>query len=82
MNFQRQIYIEVKGLFPDGAVEALISRPAGADVGVFDAAVKLVHTQTGIEITCDEFPTQIENYIAATIRLRIACDSEPLDRPS
>jgi protein subunit release factor A len=54
----------------------------GSGVGVFDAAVKLIHTQTGIEMTCDEFPTQIENYIAATIRLRIACDSETFDRPS
>jgi len=75
-NFSRRIYDEAKKLFPKGAVEALVSRPAGpvGEPGNSDPAVRLVHTATGVEITCSDFPTQIENYIAAAIRLRIACD--------
>ncbi len=75
-NFSRRIYDEAKKLFPEGAVEALVSRPAepAGQLGSFDPAVRLVHAATGIEITCTDFPTQIENYIAAAIRLRIACD--------
>jgi protein subunit release factor A len=74
MNFSREIYDDAKRLFPDGAVETLVSRPAGAPSGTLAPAVRLVHTSTGIEIVCGDFPTQIENYIAAAIRLRIACD--------
>jgi protein subunit release factor A len=75
-NFSRRIYDEAKKLFPEGAVEALVSRPVGptGQPGNFDPAVRLVHAATGVEITCSDFPTQIENYIAAAIRLRIACD--------
>jgi hypothetical protein len=74
MNFSRQIYDDARKLFRDGTVETLVSRPSGAPLGASDPAVRLVHTATGIEIICSEFPTQIENYIAAAIRLRIACD--------
>jgi hypothetical protein len=75
-NFSRRIYDEAKKLFPEGAVETLVSRPAGpaGQPGNLDPAVRLVHAAMGVEITCSEFPTQIENYIAAAIRLRIACD--------
>ena len=75
-NFSTQIYDEAKKLFPEGAVEVMVSRPAWppGQPGDFDPAVRLVHAATGVEITCSEFPTQIENYIAAAIRLRIACD--------
>lgn len=75
-KFPGQIYPEVKQLFPDGTVQTLVSRPTGLNVqpGTLDSAVRLVHTFTGIEITCGEFLSQIENFIAAAIRLRIACD--------
>jgi protein subunit release factor B len=75
-NFPRQIYDEAKKLFPDGAVQALVCRAAGPGAlpEKSAAAVRLVHTATGIEITCDEFSTQIQNFVAAAIRLRIACD--------
>lgn len=74
MSFSRQIYDDTKKLFPEGTVETLVSRPSGAPAGTLAPAVRLVHTSTGIEIVCGDFPTQIENYIAAAIRLRIACD--------
>ena len=74
MSFSRATYDDAKKLFPDGTVETLVSRPSGAPPGTLDPAVRLVHTPTGSEIICSDFPTQIENYIAAAIRLRIACD--------
>jgi protein subunit release factor B len=75
-NFPRQIYDEAKKLFPDGTVQTLVCRATGpgASPEKLDAAVRLVHTATGIEVTCDEFSTQIQNFVAAAIRLRIACD--------
>jgi hypothetical protein len=75
-NFSRRIYEEAKKLFPEGAVETLTVRPIGPAGyrGQLDPAVKLVHTATGTEAICSDFQTQIENYIAAAIRLRIACD--------
>jgi hypothetical protein len=74
MNFSGQIYDDAKRLFPDGTVETLVSRPSGAPPATSGPAVRLVHASTGIEIVCSDFPTQIESYIAAAIRLRIACD--------
>lgn len=41
-----------------------------------DSAIRLIHTASGIHVDCDEFPSQQENYIAAAIRLRIACDEQ------
>lgn len=75
-DFQKQMYDEVKRLFPDGAVETLVARASasGGQVHSINPTVRLVHTATGIEVTCGDFPSQIENYIAATIRLRIVCD--------
>jgi protein subunit release factor A len=75
-NFSKRIYDDAKKLFLEGAVEVLITRAAGpaAQGGTFDPAVRLVHKASGIEITCSDFPSQTENYIAAAIRLRIACD--------
>ena len=74
MSFSREIYDDAKRLFPDGTVETLVSRPLEGPAGTSAPAVRLIHTSTGIEIICSDFPTQIENYIAAAIRLRIACD--------
>lgn len=76
-NFPRQIYDESKKLFPNGDVETFVSREhpsPGTPFGAVDPAVRLVHIPTGIEITCADFPSQTENYIAAVIRLSIACD--------
>ena len=75
-DFPRKIYAEAKRLFQEGAVETLVSRSSCtvADGGM-DSAVKLVHVATGEEILCDDFPSQIENFIAAAIRLRIQCDN-------
>lgn len=75
-DFQKQMYAEVKRLFPEGAVETLVARPSvssGQEQSI-NPTVRLVHTATSIEVTCGDFPSQVENYIAATIRLRIACD--------
>jgi protein subunit release factor A len=77
-HFPKRIYGEAKKLFPEGAVETLVARaegPAGHQ-GSRDLAVRLVHSPTGIEVTCDDFPSQTENYIAAAIRLGIACDQQ------
>lgn len=74
IDFARDIYDDAKRLFPQGAVEALISRPPGTPPGGSDPAVQLHHLDTGITIVCADFPTQIENYIAAAIRLRVALD--------
>ena len=71
MDFSRQIYDDAKKLFPIGAVETFVSRSSETSA----PAVRLVHTSTGIEMICSEFPTQIENYIAAAIRLRIVTDN-------
>ena len=75
-DFPRRIYDEVKDLFPKGAVETFVCRgiPAGGEVAPSDRAARLVHTPTGIEVTCADFPSQTENYIAAAVRLRIAWD--------
>ena len=75
-DFSKKIYEDAQKLFPKGEVQTLVCRGAGPGElpGAFEATVRLVHTPTGIEKTCDEFPTQIQNFIAAAIRLRIACD--------
>ena len=74
-DFPRKIYAEAKRLFPDGAIETLVSRSLEQGAArKLDSTVKLVQVATGQEIICDEFPTQIENFVAATIRLRIQCD--------
>jgi hypothetical protein len=80
MDFQRQIYDEVKSLFPSGTVEVLTFRAVESDPSTSLPAVKLIHTSTGTEIICADFSTQIENFIAASIRLRIVCDTEATDR--
>ena len=75
-DFPRQVYGEIKQLFPAGTVETQVARPVvfGPEPSAMDPAVRLVHTPTGIEASCSDFPSQTENYIAAAIRLRIACD--------
>ena len=75
-NFQQRIYNDVKRLFPAGSVDVLVARPFGPGKRTekFDASVRLVHKASGKEVTCGDFPSQIENYIAAAIQLRIECD--------
>jgi protein subunit release factor A len=74
MSFSKEIYADAKKLFPDGTVETMVWRTSGALPATSAPAVRLIHISTGIEIVCSDFTTQIENYIAAAIRLRIACD--------
>ena len=73
-EFQKCLYGEVKRLFPEGSVEVLVAR--GQLFQPPDPAVRLVHTPSGISVDCAEFPSQQQNYIAAAIRLRIACDEK------
>jgi len=75
-SFERQIYDEVKHLFAEGELETLVVRPSFSDElpDNVESAVRLVHKSTNIEVTCSDFPSQIQNYIAAAIRLRRACD--------
>lgn len=75
-NFAAQIYEDAKKLFPDGAVQTLSRRieTASGELPKVDSAVRLIHTPTGTTITSEEFSTQYENFVAAVIRLRIACD--------
>ena len=75
IDFPNQIYAEAKRLFPEDSVQTLVACPVGPGATeAFDPAVRLVHTQTGLEITCDKYPSQTENFIAAAFRLRVACD--------
>jgi hypothetical protein len=74
-EFQTCLYAEVKRLFPEGAVEVLVARPESFPP-VDNPAVRLIHTASGIAVDCDEFPSQQQNYIAAAIRLRVACDEK------
>jgi hypothetical protein len=75
-DFSRRIYSEVKHLFPDGAVDVQVASPSisSRKPTAIDPAVRLVHIPTGVEVSCSEFTSQTDNYIAAVIRLRIACD--------
>lgn len=73
-DFSRQLYEEAKQLFPEGTIQTFVTRPAVAQPGQLDPAVKLLHSSSGIEASCNDFPSQIENYIVAIIRLKIACD--------
>jgi hypothetical protein len=73
-DFKKQLYQDAKRLFPHGTVEALVAPPKMFEP--VDPAVHLVHTPSGVSVTCDEFESQTENYIAAAIRLRIACDEK------
>jgi protein subunit release factor A len=75
-SFSKRIYQEAKKLFSEGEVETLIHRATGpaGQPGNINAGVRLVHKATGVQITCDDYPSQTENYVAAVIRLRIVCD--------
>lgn len=74
MSFAKDIYRDAQSLFEEGEVQVMVCRQPGEPVGRLSPEVRLVHQPSGIEITCGEFPTQTENYIAAALRLRIACD--------
>jgi hypothetical protein len=75
-KFAEIIYEDVKKLFPDGAVEKYVV-PLATSGGLpnrINPAIRLVHRTLGIEVTCSDFRTQTENFVAAVIRLKIACD--------
>jgi hypothetical protein len=73
-DFKKQIYKDAKRLFPKGTVETLVAPPKIFEP--IDPAVRLVHKSSGVSAVCDEFESQTENFIAAAIRLRIACDKK------
>ena len=75
-DFSRVICTEARNLFPDGAVEVLVFDPSDPAEAKAHVAVKLIHTSSGIEASCSDFPTQIQNCALAAIRLRIACDEQ------
>lgn len=75
MSFAKEIYQDAKLRFPEGTIETRISRREGAPIGSFEPDVWLIHIPTGTNVLCHEFPTQNENFVAAVIRLRIACDA-------
>ncbi|HEY3897364.1 MAG TPA: hypothetical protein VGM54_02060 [Chthoniobacter sp.] len=75
-KFAEIIYEDVKKLFPDGAVEKYVV-PLAMSGGLpkrINPAIRLVHRTRGIEVTCSDFRTHTENFVAAVIRLKIACD--------
>ena len=73
-SFAKAVYDDAKRLFPEGELQALVAPPFGGKPGKLLPDVRLVHLPSGLEVTCAEFPTQTENYIAAALRLRAACD--------
>jgi protein subunit release factor B len=76
-QFTKQVYEETKALFPEGAIEVFVARCRGPGSDEpLSAAVRLVHTATGISVDCDQYSSQRLNLIAATIQLRIACDKK------
>ena len=73
--FTDEVYRDTKRLFSEGAVQILVARPKfDPDRIAVDPTVRLVHTVTGTEVSCGEYSSQTENFVAAMIRLRIACD--------
>ena len=75
-EFKMRLYEQIKRLFPEDEIELLVARAAGpAGSGQpFDPAVRIVHKPTGKSVECNDFPSQVENRIIATLELRIACD--------
>ena len=79
-DFKSEMYREAKQLFPAGEIETLVKAPASIDPG--DVAVRLVHKKSGLSASCDRYPTQLENFVAAAIRLKIECDQEAYNQTS
>ena len=77
MDFQNNLYAEVKKLFREGEVDVFVSPPRGPgqDQQQYDFRVRLVHKSTRLEQTCGEYDSQPQNYILAMIRLRVALDA-------
>jgi protein subunit release factor B len=76
-HFQTRLYEETQQLFPEGEVEALVARSLGpGSKEPPSPAVRLIHKPTGIAVDCEQFQSQTQNCILATIRLRIACDEK------
>ena len=74
-SFSENLYKEARGLFPDGAVQTFVAPPKFEPIEMhIDPSVRLVHRPTGTEASCGDYSSQTENYVAAIIRLRIACD--------
>ena len=70
-QFQTQVYEHTKQLFPDGAVDVLVAPAPGPSSNETPSpAVRLVHRATGLSVDCEEYPSQIQNRIIATLQLR------------
>jgi protein subunit release factor A len=77
LNCSEAAYQEARKRFPEGELDVLINRATGPAVKppkTVSTAVRLVHKPTGVQVTCDDYPTQRQNYVLAAIRLRVACD--------
>ena len=78
-QFQMHVYEDIKRLFPEGAVDVLVAPASGPDSHKPpSAAVRLIHRATGMTVDCDQYPSQVQNRIIATLQLRIACDNRNL----
>ena len=76
-QFQMRLYEETKQLFPEGEVEVLVARSLGpGSKEPPSPAIRLIHKPTGIAVDCEQYQSQTQNRILATIRLRIACDKK------
>ncbi len=65
----RELLERSERCFDPGEVETLLWRSEGGTVERSDAAVKVVHRESGIEIIEDQSLSQIENKAAALIRV-------------
>lgn len=66
---QLELLERLERCFEPGEIETLVWRSDGGPVGRFDAAVKVVHHESGIEVVADEGASQVENKAAALIEL-------------
>ncbi len=72
MSFQPLELLErIERCFDDGEIETLIWRTEGDGVAVSraDAAVKLIHRASGLEVVCEEHSSQVLNQAAALLEL-------------
>ena len=73
--FLATIRPDVERLFPKGGLQIQIA-PTKPDEPRTNPAIRASHQASGLSVTCGDFPTQAENYIAAIIRLRVMCDEK------
>ncbi len=61
----------IERCFDEGEIETLTWRTPGEGLSVSraDAAVKVIHRPSGLEVVCEEYPSQILNRVAALLEL-------------